>query len=170
MTEIRGVLLSNKMFERIVEKLNLAEFILMSKGEHKDFDAHKGARPYILADMFEALVGALYLDRGMGTVEIFLDVHLFSKIGEIVLENQLISAKSKLQELAQGRLRVTPHYDILFEQGADHNKVFTAISLIGDRMVGRGEWTSKAGAESAAARDALEREFGITLSDKPLLT
>ena len=170
MTQIFHALSCNKMLARVTEELKLTEFLLMSKGQRKEFDNNYPSRPHILACMFEALVGALYLDRGVGAVEIFLDAFLFPKIEMVIMENQIISAKSKLQELVQEKFRITPHYDILFEQGPDHEKMFTAGALIGDRCVGRGEWMSKAGAENAAARDALTREFGITLPDNPILT
>ena len=169
MTQIFAALTSNNMLTRVAEEMNIAEFLLMSRGERKSFDARHPMRSHIVACMFEALVGALYLDRGVGAVEIFLDTYLFPKIEEIILADQIISAKSKLQEIAQDRFKVTPHYEILFAQGPDHKKVFTAGAFIGDRCVGRGELSSKGGAENAAARDALSREFGVELPDNPPL-
>jgi len=163
MTAIFGIMAGNEMQAKIAEELNLDRFILMSRGERKDFDARKRSRIFIMSNVFEALIGAIFLDRGPGMVELFLQNTLFPRLAKVVTERQYLTPKGYLQEVAQANLSITPHYEVLSEKGPDHNKVFEIAAVCGDRHIGQGTGSSKALAETEAARDALQKEFRIVL-------
>lgn len=163
MTVIFATMGGNNMQAQIAEELNLDKFLLMSRGERKDFDARKRSRIFIMAGAFEALIGAIFLDRGPGMVELFLQNTLFPRLAKVVAERQYLTPKVYLQEVAQAKLGITPHYEVLSDKGPDHNKVFEIAAICGDRRIGQGIGSSKALAETEAARDALQKEFQITL-------
>jgi ribonuclease III len=115
------------------------------------------ARQIILANAFEAILGALYLDQGMSAVTEFLDRNLFPTIDGIIRERSFQDAKSKFQEIAQEKVSITPHYETLSQEGPDHDRKFIVGVFLQNDEVARGEGKSKQEAEQAAAALALSR-------------
>ena len=120
----------------------------MSKGESKDMGR---ARQYILANVFEALVGALYLDQGYSAAASFIGSHLFAKTDLIVEKRLWQDAKSRFQEMAQEHHNMTPTYQTLGQEGPDHDRVFTVGVFIGSNKIAEGKGRAKQEAEQQAA-------------------
>lgn len=154
LTAYRSALVKTTSLAKVAETLGIGESILMSKGE----EAGGGrTNESLLADTFEALTGALYLDQGLSAAEAFLTQHLFITLPEILKRKLYQDAKSSLQETVQARGLPTPTYEVLEEKGPDHDKVFTITVLVGDTVVGTGSGKSKQAAQQEAAQNALER-------------
>lgn len=153
LTAYRAAMVNTNSLSDISSELELDEFLLLSKGEAKD----KGkGRNNILANTFEAVVGALYLDQGYDAAKKFIADSLFGKIQEIVEKKLYRDAKSLVQEMSQEKLGVTPSYEIINEKGPDHDKHFTSGIYFGKELAAQGRGASKQEAEQAAARKALE--------------
>lgn len=164
LTALEASLVNTKMLGEIAEELKLASFVRMSRGEERTFsDPENKTRNRILGSAFEALICAIYLDRGPGTVELFLEDVLFPKLKEIVERELYLDPKSHLQELVQAKCGITPHYSVFQEEGPAHDKSFMVGVFMGESLLGRGEGRSKSEAESRAAKNALEKEFGVKL-------
>lgn len=153
LTNLRAALVNANMLYKLATELGFNDFLLLSKGEEKD--RGKGRR-YILADTFEAFIGALYLDKGIEECKKFLKRFLFPKIDEILKKGEIKDAKSRFQEEAQERLKITPTYKVLEEWGPDHAKHFLVGVFLGDELVAEGEGSSKQEAEEGAAKKALQ--------------
>ena len=153
LTSIRAALVNTVSLAGLGQELGIDAHMLMSKGEQKD----KGrARGVILANAFEALVGALYLDGGYKASQKFLDRVLLHKSDEIVKQSLWQDPKSVLQEKAQEIKGFTPVYKTLKEVGPDHAKTFTVGVYVGKDLVARGSGMSKQEAETQAAKVALD--------------
>lgn len=133
--------------------LGYEPLVRMSKGEKQGSER---ARMQILANAFEALIGAIYLERGYGDAEVFIKQHITSKLTNILQEGSWRDPKSHLQEVMQRVDGVTPRYVVLEEVGPDHDKVFTLGVFAGDRMVSKGTGPSKQAAQQDAAKAALQ--------------
>jgi len=153
LTNLRAALVNAHMLFSLSKKLGFGDFLLLSRGEEKD--TGKG-REYILANAFEAFIGALYIDGGYKKCESFLKKYLFPEIEKIIEKGQIKDAKSRLQEEAQERLKITPSYKVLDEWGPDHAKHFLVGVFLGDEMVVKSEGSSKREAEESAAKEALK--------------
>lgn len=153
LTSIRSALVNATIIAEVAAELGMNDYLLLSKGEAKD---HGKARQYILANTYEAYIGALYLDQGYGAVEKFLHANLLPKTDEIVKKKLWRDAKSLVQEKAQEFLSVTPAYKVLSESGPDHDKHFTVGIFFSTTMVAEGNGKSKQEAEVHAAEAALE--------------
>jgi len=153
LTNLRSALVNYKMLSEIAASLELDKYILLSKGEAKDMGR---ARQVILANAFEALIGAIYLDGGFEVTKKFVDEFVLEKLGAIVATGKILDPKSKFQELAQEKLGVTPHYKVLNEWGPDHNKNFEVGVFINERQIAKGVGSSKQEAEIAAAENGLK--------------
>jgi ribonuclease-3 len=153
MTSLRAALVNADMLSGVAQELKMGDFLLLSKGESKD---EGRARQYILANAFEALVGAIYLDQGYGAALSFLKKYLFPKLKEVVEKKLWIDAKSLFQEKAQDVLGITPTYKVLGESGPDHNKRFVVGVYLENRLIAEAEGSSKQEAEEHAARHALK--------------
>jgi ribonuclease III len=152
LTSYRSATVKTDTLADISRNLGYGQYLRMSKGEEKTGGREKD---YLLANTFEAVLGALYLDQGMEACEQLLSNILFPLISHII-ENRLdIDPKTRFQELAQEMHRLTPTYQPLSEIGPDHNKVFTMGVYLGEKEYGRGEGSSKQRAEEAAAIQAL---------------
>lgn len=156
LTAIRAALVNTRVLSETSTELGINDYLLLSKGESKDIGR---ARQYILANAFEAIVGAIYLDRGYDAAREFIAATLFPRTHEIVEKSLWQDPKSRFQERAQEMVGVTPSYQTLKEQGPDHDRTFTVGVLIGDEIVAQGEGRSKQEAEQKAAENAL-RERG----------
>lgn len=148
LTAVRASLVNTVSLSEAATKLGLNEFLLMSKGEAKDTGR---ARQYILANAFEACIGAIYLDQGYDSAEAFIARELFARTEEIVEKRLWQDAKSRFQELAQEHSGVTPTYELLAQAGPDHDRVFTVGVYIGKEHIAEGEGRSKQEAEQSAA-------------------
>ena len=153
MTALRAALVNAVALSEAANSLNIGDFLLLSKGEAKSLGK---ARQYILANAFEALIGAIYLNGGYEETFSFLEKNLFGKIEEIIEKKLWIDAKSLFQEKAQELESVTPAYKVLAESGPDHEKVFTMGVFLGDELIAEGNGASKQEAEQDAARKALK--------------
>ncbi len=155
LTAYRAALVNAVTCAAVAQEIGMDEYLLLSRGEEKD----KGrARSILLANAFEALVGALYLDQGYDAAKQFIEEHLFPKMDEIIRKRLWQDGKSTLQEKAQEHEGVTPHYEVLRESGPDHAREFTVGVYLGSVQLAQGEGRSKQDAEQAAAREALEKK------------
>ncbi len=136
-----------------VQKLDIESYLLMGKGERVNYGR---GRTSILSDLFEAIIGAIYLDGGIEATSKFLFEH-FSDSIEGILKQPVRNWKALLQDWCQKNFQRPPDYQVISESGPDHNKTFRIIVSINDRELGRGEGTSKKEAQQSAAQDALTR-------------
>jgi ribonuclease-3 len=155
MTSLRAALVNAVMLSEIAGEINLGDFLLLSKGEAKDTGK---ARQYILANTFESVVGAIYLDQGYEVAAEFLKKFLFPKLENILAKKLWIDAKSLFQEKAQDAVGITPSYSVIKEEGPDHAKNFTVGVYLGEELVAQGEGSSKQEAEQNAARHGLQHK------------
>ncbi len=153
LTAYRAALVNTVTISGAATKLGMNEYLRLSRGESKDVGR---ARQYILANTFEALIGAIYLDQGYDAAQGFIARHIFPLCDEIVSKRLWQDSKSRFQEEAQERVSVTPSYAILKEEGPDHDKHFTVGVYLGSELVATGEGKAKQEGEQMAARKALE--------------
>ena len=125
----------------------------MSRGEKNGSDR---ARQQILANAFEALIGAIYLERGYEDAEKFIVKHIILKLDSILESGSWRDPKSYLQEVSQRIDSHTPVYKVLAEEGPDHDKIFTLGVYVGEKLMGKGSGSSKQNAQQEAARAALD--------------
>lgn len=154
MTNWRASLVNSQSLAETAQKLELEEFLLLSRGEAKDKNSK--ARNYILANTLEALIGSIYLDQGYEPAQKFITDHILVKLPHILEHKLYLDSKTHFQELAQERHGITPSYKLLDESGPDHNKTFEVGIYIGNELVAQGTGTSKQEAQMNAARAALE--------------
>ncbi len=152
LTAYRAALVNTISISDAATKLGMNDFLLLSRGEAKDTGR---ARQIILANAFEALIGAIYLDAGYGAAQKFIAAQLFHKTDEVVAKRLWQDAKSRFQELVQEKESVTPTYQLLSQSGPDHDKKFVVGAYIGREKIASGEGRSKQEAEQAAAEAAL---------------
>ncbi|MBI1999394.1 MAG: ribonuclease III [Parcubacteria group bacterium] len=153
LTAYRAALVNTGSLSQAAVELGMNDYLLLSKGEAKDTGK---ARQFILANTFEALVGALYLDGGYSAAQQFIASILFPRLSSIVEYHLWRDAKSHFQEKAQEVAGATPSYRVLSETGPDHDKHFTVGVYIAEDIVAEGEGKSKQEAEQNAAAKALE--------------
>lgn len=160
LTAYRAALVNTQTLSSVAGELGMNDFLLLSKGEAKDTGR---ARTYILANTFEAFLGALYLDQGYAAAERFVEAHLFPRTQEVIEKKLWKDDKSRLQEEAQERVSITPHYEVLSAVGPDHAKQFTIAVFLGEEKVAEGIGSSKQEAEQQAAEKALVAKNWQTL-------
>ncbi len=153
LTAYRSSLVNSNTLSVAASKLEVNNFLLLSKGEAKDTGR---ARQYILANAFEAIIGAIYVDQGYDVAKKFISEHIFDLIDDIVEKGTWIDAKSSFQEKAQEEVGITPLYKTTKEAGPDHNKQFTVGLYLNSDLISEGVGKSKQEAEQDAARKALE--------------
>ncbi len=154
LTNWRASLVNAIILSQIALEIKLDEYLYLSKGESKDADSK--ARQYIVADAFEALIGAMYLDQGWDGAKKFILQFIIPKLPQIIKEKLYLDPKSRFQEQAQALLGITPHYKVLSEEGPDHAKQFSIGVYLNEELVTTGEGTSKQEAQVEAASRALE--------------
>lgn len=152
LTSYRAALVNATIIAEIALKLGMNDFLLLSKGEAKDTGK---ARQYILANTFEALLGAIYLDQGYDTAEKFVKEYLLPRVDEIVSKKLWRDSKSLVQEMAQEHVGVTPSYKVIQESGPDHDKHFVIGIFFGEEQIAEGKGKSKQEGEQQAAEAAL---------------
>lgn len=153
LTAFRSALVNAVILSELAAKIGMNDFMLLSRGEAKDTGR---ARQIILANAFEAFVGAIYLDQGYDSAKNFIHTHLLPKTDEIVHDKRWQDAKSHFQEKAQDIVGVTPAYKTLKEVGPDHDKIFTVGVFLDAEKVAEGEGKSKQEAEQSAAEAGLK--------------
>lgn len=153
LTSIRAALVNHVMLSKVAGDINLENFIFLSRGEAKGIDK---AREAILANTVEALLGAIYLDQGYGAARDFVKNFVLVNLDKVMEEKLYRDPKSRLQEIVQEKLKITPHYEVLSETGPDHQKEFLVGVYFGDKLVAKGIGFSKQEAERLAAENALK--------------
>lgn len=155
LTAYRAALVNAVTLSGVSKELGLEEYLLLSKGEAKD----KGrARDSILANTFESVVGAIYLDQGYDFAEDFIAKYVFPLTDKIVAEKSWLDNKSHFQEQSQEHAGVTPVYKTLEEVGPDHDRCFKVGVYLGNELVAGGEGRSKQEAEQDAAKRGLQKK------------
>ncbi len=155
LTALRSALVNSVMLASIGSDLDFNTYLLLSRGEAKDTGR---ARQYILANTFEAVVGAIYLDTGYDSARDFITRVLLPKTKDIEENRLWVDAKSFFQEMAQEKVGVTPSYKTTKESGPDHDKEFTVGLYLGDNLISEGRGKSKQEAEQDAARNGLTKK------------
>ncbi len=155
LTNIRSSLVKTKSLATRAQELCLGELLFLSRGEEES-----GGRKNVslMADTFEALLGALYLDQGIEAARAFLTAQLFMQTAEIVQTKAYIDYKSLLQEIVQEQTKISPTYRVVKSEGPDHDKIFWVEAMMGEKVLGEGQGKSKQEAEQSAAVNALEKQ------------
>ncbi|MCL5004091.1 MAG: ribonuclease III [Patescibacteria group bacterium] len=154
LTNFRAALVCAPSLAKVSIELELGSYLFLSKGEE---DSGGRLREYILANTFEALLGAVFLDRGIEACGRIVERYLFPGIDEILKNHTYKDYKSLFQELSQEKYNQTPEYKELSAWGPDHNKTFKMGVYLSAKLFGEGEGSSKQKAEQSAARDALAK-------------
>jgi ribonuclease-3 len=152
LTSWRAALVRTESIGEAGDKLGYEPLLRMSRGEKKGSDR---ARQQILANAFEAVIGAIYLERGYADAEAFVQTNITSKLENILEVGSWRDPKSHLQEVSQRIDGATPVYKVVSEEGPDHDKVFTLGIYVNNRLMGKGTGPSKQYAQQQAARAAL---------------
>ncbi|OGG35170.1 ribonuclease III [Candidatus Gottesmanbacteria bacterium RIFOXYB1_FULL_47_11] len=154
LTNIRSSLVKTTSLSTIAQSLHLGDLLFLSHGE----EASGGrTNQSLLADVFEALLGALYLDQGIEVCREYLTKHLFSRTKDIVENKAYVDYKSLLQELIQQSSRLSPTYVVVKSEGPDHARTFWVEARSNATVLGAGQGKSKQEAEQQAALQALEK-------------
>ena len=154
MTALRAALVRTESIGDAGKELGYEPLVRLSHGEK---NGSERAHDVILADCFEAVIGAIYLDQGYETAKEFISKHILVKIDEILEEGTWRDPKSYVQELAQKIDAETPVYRTLREDGPDHDKTFTVGIYVRDRLLGTGSGHSKQEAQTEAAREGVKK-------------
>lgn len=152
LTAVRAALVNTVSLSEASTKIRINDYLLLSKGEAKDTGR---ARQYILANAFESVIGALYLDQGYDAAQAFIANNLFPRTDEIVAKRLWQDPKSRFQEVSQENASITPNYETLGQEGPDHDRVFTVGVFLGKDLIAEGKGRSKQEAEQAAAEAAI---------------
>lgn len=155
LTAWRAALVRGEMLARVSRDLGVEEFLLMSRGEAKDTGR---AREYLLANACEAIIGAIYLDKGYDASKDFILRHIVVHIDEVLDKKLFLDPKSHFQEKAQEQVGITPSYREHEAIGPDHDRTFVVGVYLGEELVATGKGPSKQEAQREAAREGLEKK------------
>ena len=155
LTDLRSSIVRGKNLAKIAEKLNFWNFLLLSKGEKQ---AGGTKNPSLLADVFEAFIGAVYLDLGIESSFQFIADYVYVTLDEILALKLHVDPKTELQEMIQAKYGTTPVYAMKKETGLDHEKVFTIQVELSGSTIGSGTGTSKKKAQESAAMNAISHK------------
>jgi ribonuclease-3 len=153
LTNMRAALVRTESLGETALGLGFDKLLLMSKGEEATGGRQNRS---ILADTFEAFLGAIYLDQGYATCVKILNEHIFQKAAIVLSEQSYKDNKSLLQEIAQSRYKATPLYNLISESGPDHDKEFIMQVVISGQPYGEGHGKSKQASQEDAAKNTLE--------------
>lgn len=153
LTNWRAALVRTESISAAGSKLGLYDLMRLSRGEKHGSDR---AKQQIMANAFEAVIGAIYLDKGYKAANDFVHKHILATLDEILQTGSWRDPKSRLQEVAQSVEGQTPVYKVLAEDGPDHDKTFTLGAYIGNKLKGKGSGPSKQMAQQEAAKNALK--------------
>lgn len=154
LTSIRSAIVRTESLAEESRRLKIGEHILMSKGEE---DSGGKDKDFILANTYEAILGAMYLDRGIRECEKFVKRTALKKLPRVMKDELFIDPKTKIQELVQAKYKLTPTYKVVKEQGPDHDKSFTVELKVGNKTMAKGTGLSKQKAEELAAQKGIDK-------------
>jgi ribonuclease-3 len=152
LTNWRSALVRTESISAASERLGFNEYLRLSRGEKRGSER---ARQQILANCFEAIIGAIYLDQGYDAAAVFITKNILSTLEGILETGSWMDGKSRLQEIAQSVDGATPHYKVISEEGPDHDKIFTIVVMVNNIAKGQGTGPSKQIAQQRAAEAAL---------------
>lgn len=164
LTKMKSLLVSRNILSDQARDMELGQFLLLSEAES---DSGGRQRPSILADAFEAVIGAIYLDQGMDAARRFLEPRLLVDAPGILSDKKFTNYKSVLQEYVQAEFKTYPRYRVASQSGPDHRKIFTVDVSVRGKKLGDGRGSNKKRAEQSAARDALESLKLLSQSPEP---
>jgi ribonuclease-3 len=153
LTKMKSLLVSRNILSTQAKEMDLGRYLFLSDAER---DSGGRTRASILADAFEAVVGAIFLDQGLEEARRFLSTRLLARADQILGDREFTNYKSVLQEFVQAEFKTYPRYRISAQSGPDHKKVFTVDVMVRGRKLGEGVGANKKKAEQFAAKDALE--------------
>jgi len=153
LTNWRAALVRTESISAAASRLGYIDMLRLSRGEKQGSER---ARHQILANTFEAVIGAMYLDKGYDVAKGFITKHILTTLAEILESGSWRDPKSRLQEVAQSVDGHTPLYKVISEEGPDHDKMFTLGVYVSNHLLGKGTGPSKQIAQQAAAQHALE--------------
>lgn len=154
LSKLRSYLVQEATLAEAAERLGIGSHLLIGKGEEMSGGRNK---PSILANAFEAVIAAIYLDSGMKKAREFILASLETKIAELVDSSLVIDFKTSLQELTQARFGVLPEYHLKSEKGPEHEKMFEVSVKINNNLYGTGHGKTKKAAEQMAAKESLRK-------------
>ncbi|MBP9761743.1 ribonuclease III [Candidatus Saccharibacteria bacterium] len=154
LTNWRSSLVRTESIGAAAERLGCEDLLRLSRGEKRGTER---ARAQILANCFEAIIGALYLERGYDACKDFITANILSTFDHILKTGSWMDPKSRLQEVVQGQGSATPQYRVLSEEGPDHEKIFSVGVYVDGKLVGEGTGPNKQTAQVSAATTALQR-------------
>lgn len=163
LTNLRSRLVCTPSLAKISRQLNLGSFLLLSRGEQKENGRENSS---LLANTFEALIGAIYQDQGFEKTASFLEKQFSEEIKKTAQESLLKDYKSYLQEVIQEKEKITPTYRLLKSSGPAHQKEFIFAAMAGRKKIGEGRGASKQEAQQKAAQQALEKLGVIAKENK----
>ncbi|NLZ24792.1 ribonuclease III [Candidatus Dojkabacteria bacterium] len=153
LTSFRAALVRTESLAHTAKELNIGKYLLLSKGEERTGGREK---EYLLANAYEAIIGAIYLDQGYSESKHFVLNSLTGKLSNIIKKRLDIDSKTKIQEISQEKYKITPVYEVISEVGPDHEKTFTVVVKIDEKIIGEGIGPSKQKAEEMAAAEGLQ--------------
>ncbi len=153
MTLVRATVVKTTSLAEVIVQLGAGNYLILGHGEEKTGGRTK---EYLLANLFESIVGAIYIDAGMKKASEFIKKSLFEKTDRVVATQAYTDPKTRLQEIAQQHYKITPTYTIITESGPAHERTYVAAVHIGEKQLADGSGSSKQKAEEAAAEKALE--------------
>jgi len=154
LTNLRAALVRRNTLSEVGKELHFEDYLRMSKGEARN---EGKAKAMIISNAAEAFVGALFLDLGLTAVEKFVKKFLLPRLEDIIAGESHIDSKSKFQEIIQERQGTTPHYKTEGVSGPDHDRNFVVGVYVDDKLIAKGEGSSKREAETNAASAALKK-------------
>lgn len=163
LTSLRSVLTNTETLHEISKKLNLGENLKLSKGEEETGGRESKT---ILANTYEAVLGAIYLDQGIEAAKKFILETIIEDIDTIIQSQGLKDSKSSLQEYMQENYKASPRYEVLEERGPDHDKIYTVGVFFEDKLLAKGNGKSKQEAEKKAAQNAMQQIGSILIEKK----
>lgn len=154
LTNLRSQLVNTKILADIAKECELGSKLFLSKGEE---ESGGRSNPSLLADSFEAFIGALFLDQGIEAVQEFINSAVIPRADDFIKKNLLKDPKSRLQEYVQAKKQNSPLYKVIKEEGPAHSKTFTVGVFVNEKLLGTGTGHSKQTGEENAASVALEK-------------
>lgn len=154
LTNWRSSLVRTESIGAAASRLGFSDLLRLSRGEKRGTDR---ARAQILANTFEAVIGALYLERGYEAAKVFITDNIITTFEDILATGSWQDPKSRLQEATQSQQGETPQYRVISEEGPDHEKEFTVGVYVANKQIGKGTGPSKQAAQVAAAQSALKK-------------
>lgn len=154
LTNLRSLLVNTKMLATLAKKCDLGSRLRLSKGEEESGGRNNQS---LLADTFEAFLGALFIDKGIEAAKLFIVATVIPEADEFLQKNMLKDPKSRFQEYVQSKKQGSPHYKVTQEEGPAHARKFTVGVYVNEELLGEGSGKSKQEAEEEAASIALTK-------------